>query len=59
MKKKTIKKEIKVVEPTEVTEELVIVPLNQGIAKLGLDLGREDLNKLVEKLNEVIDRLNK
>ena len=35
------------------------INFTNGIAPLELDLGRDDLNRLVEKLNEVIRRLNK
>ena len=38
--------------------ELVSVPeVKPKVGKLDLDFGREDLNKLVSKLNEVIDSL--
>lgn len=45
----------------EIIEEIMSDELlleRKVIHKLDLDLGREDLNKMVEKINEIIDRLN-
>lgn len=51
---KTLKK-VKLVTVPEVTKE---IPSKTVINPLSLDFGREDLNKLVDKLNEVISKLN-
>lgn len=40
-----------------VKEEIVFVKEDDSITELSLDLGREDLNLLVSKLNEVIRRI--
>ena len=63
MPKKKIISEIRPEFHNEIKEELVN-PVNvatplamQPIQSLALDFGREDLNQLVAKLNEVIKRL--
>ena len=43
----------------EIGNEVDMTPPPAKIAKLVIDLGREDMNKLVEKLNEVIEAINK
>lgn len=53
------KKELEVVE--EVTGEVKIVVLPQSepkklLGKLELDFGREDLNKMRDKINELVER---
>lgn len=57
------KKIIKKAKPEEIeititggTGEMPVVPT--PIAKLSIDYGREDLNNLAIKINEIIDRLN-
>lgn len=52
-----IKKETLPVESP--VESKMVEPAKEVIAKLAVDMGREDLNQLVMKLNEVIDRINK
>jgi hypothetical protein len=56
-----MKKVIKKVVKRKIKAEKVIEPAveKEVISTLGLNLGREDLNALVGKLNEVIIRLNK
>ena len=55
------KKKLSEIQPefhNEVKEELVDeVEIVQPVQPLTLDFGREDLNQLVAKLNEVIKRL--
>lgn len=54
-----VKKEIKVEMTKEIVPEYVPTPaIPTPITKLSVDLGREDLNNLAIKINEVIDRLN-
>lgn len=43
------------------TEPIAVVsqsPIHIPIAKVSIDLGREDLNNLAIKINEIIDHLN-
>lgn len=44
---------------TNSTSADVKVSFNKKIDPLMLDLGRADLNQLVDKLNEVIEKVNK
>lgn len=63
-KKKTLKEKVKEVFTPVTTSTFpeakitVVTDLNE-IQPLELNLGREDLNKVVEKLNEVIKKVNK
>lgn len=57
MKKTKAKVKLKIVNPTTVDAQSDKVIEKQKIGKLELDFGREDLNKLVSKLNEVIDAI--
>ena len=56
-----LKKKQSTVESVEVNPQLVSAvisaPIQTAIQPLALDFGREDLNQLVAKLNEVIKRL--
>ena len=46
------------VEVTTLKEEVVVNKISKPkVGKLALDFGREDLNKLVSKINEIIDSL--
>ena len=60
MKKETKPKKPKKIE--EVKEELVVVstqpPVKVQIAGLAASFGQEDLNKVVDKINEIIRHLN-
>ena len=58
MKKKKEKKE-EVIEKVmlENIEQSVNEHTKQKIGKLDLDFGREDLNKLKDKVNEIIDAI--
>ena len=63
-KKKKVKKENKLPEiPKEIEVEVFASgPKDESFAKLGhldLEFGREDLNQLRGKINEVIDFINK
>lgn len=40
-------------------EQEVLTPVLTGISTLSVEFGREDLNTLVEKINEIINHLNK
>lgn len=40
------------------TEDFVAPEAPKQISKFDLDLGREDLNRLVAKVNEVIEKVN-
>jgi len=55
-----IKKETNIEFKDEVVDTTADVKIvyKDGILELGLDLGREDLNRLVDKLNEVIRKVN-
>ena len=44
-------------EETKV-EEIELEDSSKGISPLNLDLGRDDLNRVVAKLNEVINKVN-
>ena len=61
MKKKTTKKvkvvDIKAPEMTENVEISLETP--KGIDPIAVNFGREDLNQLANKINEVIDHINK
>lgn len=50
------KKEVLVPEEVAIVEE--IVPIQQGIAPLSIDYGREDLNTMARKINELIAYVN-
>lgn len=54
--KKIIKKinKVKIEEPKE---EVVIQKI--GITQISTDMGREDLNRMAEKINEIITFINK
>lgn len=54
MKKKKVVKEKKVKDDKE-----IFVPKQEVISTLELNLGRDDLNAVVGKLNEVINKVNK
>lgn len=68
MKKKIVKKkEVPKKENQEVTGTTVMIEMPiesysgtgfMGITPLGIDLGREDLNILRDKLNELIEKYN-
>lgn len=57
MKKITKKKEESVKEVITVNTS-PSVTLKKQIGKLEIDLGRGDLNQVVEKINEIIEQLN-
>lgn len=59
MKKITKKKSVKLGDTTSKTFVGEVVFVADVINPLELDLGREDLNSLVGKLNEVIRKVNK
>lgn len=50
---------MKILKKTEI--ETVVEPVKEvmKIAKLAVDMGREDLNQIVMKINEVIEKINK
>jgi hypothetical protein len=52
MKKKTVKAEKKIETPICVKPQKVL------IAEVGTDLGRDELNALAHKINEVIKAIN-
>lgn len=45
---------VKSVDAIEIEEKLAIKP----ISNLEVDFGRDDLNQLVAKINEIINRIN-
>lgn len=53
-------KKVDFAEPTAepVAEPTVETPAKTGIAPLDLDLGRQDLNAMVGKINEIIKKMN-
>lgn len=44
---------------TVVSQELAIKLENESIGKISEDFGREDINTIARKINEIIDRVNK
>ncbi len=56
-KKKKIETEVD--EITNSTNPSLKVEFNPGISELSLDLGRDDLNQLVDKVNQIIKKVNK
>lgn len=57
-KKKVLKEEIGPVIDSTAPKMPIQITVKQPIAPLALDFGRDDLNALAAKLNEVIERIN-
>ena len=57
MAKKNVKVTMEAVNPTTVEDFTVEIPVTPKVGKLDLDFGREDLNKLRDKVNEIIDNI--
>ena len=58
--KNKVKEEIKVEEAIPISSEMIkaIAPKQLKVARLTSDFGREDLNQLRDKVNELIDIVN-